>query len=142
MCPGRGGRPAGAFGHDQEGQLVRLTSYAPRRITAAAITCTAILAPAGALALASCAAAKAGLPASASRTAGPVIAYVTSGGYTVVPVNTVTNKAGKPIKVGPDPVAIAITRNGKTAYVANWNQGRPQPQLHSDHAVTTRSPTN
>jgi YVTN family beta-propeller protein len=38
---------------------------------------------------------------------------------TVTPINTVTNKAGRSIKVGSYPQAIAITPNGKTAYVLN-----------------------
>ena len=80
---------------------------------------TAILVPAAALAPAGGAAA-AGVPASAARPARPVIAYVANlGGNTVIPVNTVTDKAGKAIKVGPGPDGIAITPDGKTAYVAN-----------------------
>ncbi len=38
---------------------------------------------------------------------------------TVTPINLQTNKAGKPIRVGPGPMGIAITPNGKWAYVAN-----------------------
>jgi len=132
----RAPRPAGTPGHDPKGHLMKLTSHAPRRITAAAITCTAILVPAAALAPAGCAAA-AGLPASAAGPARPVTAYVASSdGYTVVPVNTVTNKAGKPIKVGPGPEAIAITPDGKTAYVANG--GLP----YSDTVTPIRTATN
>ena len=37
----------------------------------------------------------------------------------MTPIRTATNKAGKAIKVGGRPVAIAITPNGKTAYVVN-----------------------
>jgi YVTN family beta-propeller protein len=40
-------------------------------------------------------------------------------GHVVVPINTATNKPGQPIKVGKLPAAIAITPNGKTAYVVN-----------------------
>ena len=36
---------------------------------------------------------------------------------TVTPISTVTNTAGKPIKVGTGPIAIAFTPDGKTAYV-------------------------
>jgi YVTN family beta-propeller protein len=41
----------------------------------------------------------------------------------VTPIRTATNTAGKAIAVGKDPVAIAITPNGKTAYVANAGSG-------------------
>jgi YVTN family beta-propeller protein len=41
------------------------------------------------------------------------------GSGTVTPIRTATNTAGRPITVGKDPWAIAITPNGKTAYVAN-----------------------
>ena len=37
----------------------------------------------------------------------------------MTPVNTATNTAGKPITVGKGPRYIAITPNGKTAYVVN-----------------------
>ncbi len=43
---------------------------------------------------------------------------------TVTPINTATNSPGRPIPVGPGPMAIAITPNGQEAYVANagwWN---------------------
>jgi YVTN family beta-propeller protein len=48
-------------------------------------------------------------------------------GDTVTPISTTTNKAGKPIKVGKDPGPIAITANGKTAYVANLHSGTVTP---------------
>ena len=35
------------------------------------------------------------------------------------PINTATGAAGRPIPVGEGPLAIAITPNGKTAYVVN-----------------------
>ena len=44
---------------------------------------------------------------------------------TVTPINTTTNTAGKNIKTGSEPLAIAITPNGKTAYVLNLGQGVP-----------------
>ena len=44
---------------------------------------------------------------------------------TVVPIRTATNTARKPIPVAPDPVGIAITPDGKTAYVVNEPTGRP-----------------
>ena len=37
----------------------------------------------------------------------------------MTPIATATNTAGPPITVGSDPQAIAITPDGKTAYVAN-----------------------
>src|ERR1019366_5625723 len=42
---------------------------------------------------------------------------------TVTPIRTATNKAGKAIAVGSFPFSIAITPNGKTAYVANYGSG-------------------
>ena len=64
-----------------------------------------------------------GSPASSAGSARPVIVYVVnlnpnnpySG--TVTPIATATNTAGPPIPVGADPNAIAITPDGKTAYV-------------------------
>ncbi|MGO9780945.1 MAG: putative Ig domain-containing protein [Streptosporangiaceae bacterium] len=65
---------------------------------------------------------------SASR-AGPsgmVTAYVVNGGSdTVTPIATATNTAGPPITTGPGPDAVAITPDGKTAYVVNGNSGSP-----------------
>ncbi len=123
---------------------MELASLAPQRITAAAITCIAILVPAAALTAAGCAAA-ARLPTSAARPAGPVTAYVAnSGSNTVVPVNTATNKAGQPIKVGPGPVALAITPDGKTAYAANSGglpQARGQPPPGSVTPIRTATGT-
>jgi hyaluronoglucosaminidase len=49
----------------------------------------------------------------------------------VIPVHTATGKAGPPIRVGDFPGPIAVTPNGKTAYVANEGTG------HVDaHTVT------
>jgi YVTN family beta-propeller protein len=51
-----------------------------------------------------------------------VTAYVVSqGSNTVTPIDTATNRVLKAIKVGFDPLAIAITPGGKTAYVAVGN---------------------
>lgn len=56
-------------------------------------------------------------PARVSR---PVIAYVANGGSdTVTPIRTATNTAGKAIRVGQGPDAIAITPDGRTVYVVN-----------------------
>ena len=64
-------------------------------------------------------------PAGVSRT---IWAYVVNAKFgTVTPINTATNKAAKTIKVGSDPVAIAITPNGKTAIVVNYGSGTVTP---------------
>jgi YVTN family beta-propeller protein len=62
-------------------------------------------------------------------TPGGKTAYVVNFAGTVIPISTATNRAGKPIHVGPRPPSvgphaggldfIAITPDGKTAYVAN-----------------------
>ena len=55
------------------------------------------------------------------RPAHRVTAYVVnSQSNTVTPIQVATNTAGKAIKVGVSPFAIAITPNGKTAYVDNY----------------------
>jgi YVTN family beta-propeller protein len=52
----------------------------------------------------------------------PVIAYVVNGGSdTVTPIRTATGKPGMPIRVGASPEAIAITPNGRTVYVVNFD---------------------
>ena len=60
-----------------------------------------------------------------------------SGHAEVTPVNTVTNKAEQPIPVRLGPIDIAITPDGKTAYVVNFGTGRvagtngdPYPDRH------------
>src|SRR5215813_10038232 len=52
-------------------------------------------------------------------------AYVLSGSGTVTPIRTATNKALPRIKLGKGrrPCAIAITPDGKTAYVASYGPG-------------------
>jgi YVTN family beta-propeller protein len=45
----------------------------------------------------------------------------------VSPICTATNTPGRPIKVGRLPRAIAITPDGKTAYVVNWGAGTVTP---------------
>ena len=45
----------------------------------------------------------------------------------MTPIRTSTDTAGKPIKVGANPAYIAITPNGKTAYVANTHSGTVTP---------------
>jgi DNA-binding beta-propeller fold protein YncE len=53
----------------------------------------------------------------AGRTAGPVTVYVANGaGNTVTPIRAASNRAGRPIRVGPGPALIAISPDGQTAY--------------------------
>jgi DNA-binding beta-propeller fold protein YncE len=62
-----------------------------------------------------------GLPAHARETrGGRVMAYaINATSDTVLPLDTATGRAGRPIRVGRDPDAIAITPDGKTVYVAS-----------------------
>jgi YVTN family beta-propeller protein len=57
------------------------------------------------------------------------VAYVVNGGSqgTVTPINTATNTPGRVIKTGHEPFEIAITPNGKTAYVTNLGSGTITP---------------
>ena len=72
-----------------------------------------VLAAAGAVACG----ASAGASTGAARGA---MAYVVSyGSGTVTPILLATNTPGHPIRVGKRPVAIAVTPDGKTAYVVN-----------------------
>jgi len=50
-------------------------------------------------------------------------AYVANGSGTVTPIRTATSTALAPVKAGRLPQAIAITPDGKTAYVANGQSG-------------------
>jgi YVTN family beta-propeller protein len=53
------------------------------------------------------------------RTADPSVAYVLNASQGLVtPVNTVTRLAGLPVRVGPNPDAVAVSPDGATAYVA------------------------
>jgi YVTN family beta-propeller protein len=49
------------------------------------------------------------------------------GSGTVTPIRTATNTALKPITVGQDPRAFAITPDGTTIYVANYQSGTVTP---------------
>jgi DNA-binding beta-propeller fold protein YncE len=51
-------------------------------------------------------------------------AYVAGLGGTVTPISIRTNTPGPPIRAGSSPDAIAITPDGKTAYVTNLNDAR------------------
>ena len=105
---------------------MKLTSHAMRRAAAAAITCAAFALPAAALTSAG-RGRRCRLPGSGARLAPKATAYVANGGGTVTPINTATNKAGKAITAGADPFAIAITPDGKTAYVTNYDWGAVTP---------------
>jgi len=52
---------------------------------------------------------------------------VNSGSGTVTPIRVATGTALPAIKVGSDPVAIAITPDGRTAYVVNTGSGTVTP---------------
>jgi len=74
---------------------------------------------------------------------GKTVYVANTGTNTVTPISTATNTPGKPIKVGvnrkvtppgghsffesPEPWAIAITPDGKTAYVASFASGTVTP---------------
>jgi YVTN family beta-propeller protein len=47
----------------------------------------------------------------------------------VTPITTATNRAGKPIRIGEGPatIAIAITQDGRTAYVVSSTAGTVTP---------------
>ena len=45
----------------------------------------------------------------------------------MTPISTATNRAGKPIKLPGAPWAIAITPDGKTAYVSTYRSGTVTP---------------
>jgi YVTN family beta-propeller protein len=60
--------------------------------------------------------------ATAQRTA-----FVVNSGGTVTPISLATRRAGKPIKVGANPEGIAVTPNGRTAYVANYGSNTVTP---------------
>jgi YVTN family beta-propeller protein len=54
-------------------------------------------------------------------------AFVVNSGGTVTPIGLTTHRAGKPIKVGANPQAIAITPDGGTAFVANYGSDSVTP---------------
>ncbi len=61
------------------------------------------------------------------------------GSGTVTPITTATGKAGKAINVGSFPWAIAVTPNGKTAYVANSGSGTVTPILRGARTASMTS---
>ena len=54
-------------------------------------------------------------------------AFVVNSGGTVTPIGLTARQAGKPIKVGANPQAIAITPDGSTAFVANYGSNSVTP---------------
>ena len=56
----------------------------------------------------------------------------------MTPISTATNRPGTPIKVGHGPDGIAITPDGKTAYVANYYSDTVTPILTATN-TTERS---
>jgi YVTN family beta-propeller protein len=54
-------------------------------------------------------------------------AFVVNSGGTVTPIGLTSRRAGKPIKVGANPQAIAITPDGGTAFVANYGSDSVTP---------------
>jgi DNA-binding beta-propeller fold protein YncE len=72
-------------------------------------------------------------------------AYViSSGAGTVTPIDLATNTAGEPIDVSGEPIAMAVTPDGKTAYVASGatNSGREPTMAQTVTPVdlTTNTP--
>ncbi len=78
----------------------------------------------------------------------PTAFVVNSASATVTPINLAKRRAGKPIRVGKHPLAIAVAPDGKTAYVANsgsgtvtsidtatWRPGPPIPVGHDPQAI-------
>ena len=65
---------------------------------------------------------------------------VNEGSDTVTPIQTATNTAGKPIRVGHFPFAIAITPDGETAYVANASSGTVTPIQTATNTAGTPIP--
>jgi YVTN family beta-propeller protein len=60
--------------------------------------------------------------------ASPMTVYVANAGNgTVTPIEVATNQPGSGIKVGSEPVGVAITSDGKTAYVTNYGSESVTP---------------
>ena len=88
---------------------MKLTSHAAPRLVAAAITCTAIVLPAAALAAAG-SAATAGSPASAARPAHPVTAYVILNGADAGTVTTISDTTSA-VTVAAAPATCHLSNN-------------------------------
>jgi YVTN family beta-propeller protein len=67
------------------------------------------------------------LPLAKVRPAHPTAFVVNSASNSVTPVDLVTRRAGKPIRVGADPVAVAVSPSGGMAYVVNSGSGTVTP---------------
>jgi YVTN family beta-propeller protein len=65
--------------------------------------------------------------AQTAAAAQPPTAFVVNSGGTVTPINLTTRRAGPAIAVGANPEAIAITPDGRTAYVANYGSNSVTP---------------
>jgi YVTN family beta-propeller protein len=65
--------------------------------------------------------------AAAGAPAHPTAFVLNSASNSVTPVDLVTRKAGKPIAVGADPAAVAISPSGAMAYVVNSGSGTVTP---------------
>jgi YVTN family beta-propeller protein len=73
----------------------------------------------------------------ARRPAGGTAFVLNSGSASVTPVSLASRHAGRPIRVGRDPVAVAVTPGGGTAYVVNRGSGTVTP---IDTAARTAGP--
>ncbi len=67
------------------------------------------------------------LPLATARPAHPTAFVVNSASNSVTPVDLVTHRAGKPIRVGADPVGIALSPSGAMAYVVDSGSGTVTP---------------
>ena len=110
--PGHGGaRPARARGGPRPGPR----SEAPGPATGLALT-AAGRKPA-----------RAGADRPAARGQQPTAFVVNSGSGSVTPIDLATRRAGRPIRVGKHPLAIAVRPGGQTAYVVNNRSGTVTP---------------
>jgi YVTN family beta-propeller protein len=66
-------------------------------------------------------------PAAPARRGDPTAFVVNSGSDSVTPIDLATRQAGRPIRVGRDPEAIAVAPGGKTGYVVNEGSGTVTP---------------
>ena len=71
--------------------------------------------------------ARSGVARPAAHGRQPTAFVVNSGSNSVTPVDLATRQAGRPIRVGKHPLAIALTPGGQTAYVANSRSGTVTP---------------
>ncbi len=69
----------------------------------------------------------AGATRAGARSQHPTAFVVNSDSGTVTPVDLAKRRAGRPIRVGKHPLAIAITPGGQTAYVVNRGSGTVTP---------------